>query len=131
MIIYCQAPTVVSWDDVDIPEGAGADDADVDDDDKNDEDFVAVRSKARADFLRPVFKQKNLQWLRSLCLPLDRIALSHGKSFYLLAEFMKEGGLSLDDVTLSKETIRRIRLEERSKLMALIKVRIGFMAKIC
>ena len=96
----------------------------MDDDDKNDEDFVAGRPKARADFLHPVFQQKNLQWLRSLCLPLDRIALSHGKSFYLLAEFMKEGGLSLDDITLSKETIRTIRLDERSKLMASIKVKV-------
>ena len=105
----------------------------MEEDDKDDEDFVAVRPKAKArpDFLHPVFEQKNLQWLRSLCLPLDRIALSHGKSFYLLAEIMKEGGLSLDEITLSKETLRTIRLEERSKLMALIKVMIGYMDKTC
>ena len=132
-MLYHQAPTLISWDDVDVSEGAEdmiGDDitataaADAADDDK-DEDFVAVRPKARPDVLRPVFQQKGLQWLRALTLPLDRIALSHAKSFYLLAEILKEGGLDLNDVTLSKETLRTIRLEERSKWMKMIKVRNG------
>ena len=125
-MLYHQAPTLISWDDVDV--GEGAEDMIGDDtiaDDKDDEDFVAVRPKARPDVLRPVFQQKGLQWLRALTLPLDRIALSHAKSFYLLAEILKEGGLDLDDVTLSKETLRTMRLEERSKWMTLIKVRDG------
>ena len=106
-----------------MEEGASRDEVeDVEDDD--DEDFVgvAVRPKARPDILRPVFQQKDLQWLRALSLPLDRIGLSHAKSFYLLAEIFKEGGISLDELTLSKETIRTVRLEERLKWMAVIKV---------
>ena len=116
-----QAPALISWDDVDVGEGDDTTAAAADNDDDKDEDFVAVRPKARPDFLRPVFQQKGLQWLRALTLLLDRIALSHAKSFYLLAEILKEGGLDLDDVTLSKETLRTIRLQERSKWMALIK----------
>ena len=73
-MLYHQAPTLISWDDVYV--GEGAEDMIGDDtiaaaaaaDDK-DEDFVAVRPKARPDVLRPVFQQKGLQWLRALTLP--------------------------------------------------------------
>jgi hypothetical protein len=89
---------------------------------KSDPDFVLPDPKAKVKTEDFTLKLNKTEWIKKLVPPADRARMSAADLFFFCATTIQAGGGDLDEIHLSTEGIRQLRIEAEKENADVIRV---------